>query len=136
MKIFVMYDETGKVRGTMASALEETAIRPGPGLRVHVLERAALTPEEQRRHLAELQNHFRVLEGPSGEPILVRRSATVSIRCPRERPRRSRRQTTRVSPGRTYASASCRETRSTSAPPAVSVKTFAHSAFCKASSWR
>jgi hypothetical protein len=33
--------------------------------------------------------------------------------------------TTRVSPGRTQGSASWRETRSTRAPPAVSVKTFA-----------
>ena len=58
------------------------------------------------------------------KPTLRSASAfTVSIRWRSERPRRSRRQTTTVSPGRTWSNSLASSRRSSSAPDAMSVKT-------------
>src|SRR5258708_24381595 len=61
---------------------------------------------------------------------------TVSIRCFKERPRRSSFQTTSVSPGRTKARAWFRASRSALAPLILSVKYLVQSAFLSASCCR
>src|SRR3954466_14850895 len=58
------------------------------------------------------------------------------MRCVRERPRRSRRHTTRVSPSRRCEKASAKPGRSAVPPLTVSVKVLVQPAFWRASSWR
>ena len=76
MKIFVLYDEEGKIRGTMATTLEDIGVKPSSGMHVHMFERDTLNAGEQRRYLGELHNNFRVANTPSGESTLVQKSAT------------------------------------------------------------
>jgi len=64
---------------------------------------------------------------------LALRSSTTSMRCLRERPKRSSRHTTRVSPGRSCSRALSRPGRDARAPLALSVKMRSQPAFSKAS---
>ena len=71
MKVFIIFDERGRIRGSVASALHNVAVRSGEGTRVHTIERSDLNSESVRPYLRELHTNFRV--DPHGEPTLVRR---------------------------------------------------------------
>jgi hypothetical protein len=68
-------------------------------------------------------------------PLLLR-AVIVSMRCRRERPSRSRRQTTRTSPFLSYEKAWSSPLRSVVDPEAVSVNILSQQAALRASRWR
>ena len=74
MRIFIQYDEKGEIRGAMTTTLEDFAVKPSSGMRVHIVERDFPNEEELRRFLGELHS-FRVASTPSGRSTLVHKPA-------------------------------------------------------------
>lgn len=71
MKVFVMYDEQGRIRGSVASELNEFDARPqaGTGMRVHRFEVTDVKREDLQKYLRDLHTNFTV--AALGAPTLV-----------------------------------------------------------------
>jgi hypothetical protein len=75
MRVFIQYDETGKIRGTLATTLEDIEVKPSSGMNVHVFDRDALNEEELRRYLGDLHSNCTVQTTAAGEATLVQKEA-------------------------------------------------------------
>ncbi len=73
MKVYVSYDDSGLIRGTLAvSSGRRLSLKPSPGLHLHSFEHAELGPEERRSYLRSLhQDHCVDVAG--GGPNVIRR---------------------------------------------------------------
>lgn len=60
MKIFVVFDEKGLIRGTVVSAHDQMKIRSSEGTSVHVIEKSEIGHEDVPRYVRDLHEHFRV----------------------------------------------------------------------------
>jgi hypothetical protein len=60
MKIFVMHDDSGKIRGTFAATRNNVEAKPAKGMRVHVIEKDNLEGAELTRYLYDLHTGYRV----------------------------------------------------------------------------
>ncbi|HEY4902017.1 MAG TPA: hypothetical protein VIH89_00955 [Candidatus Sulfotelmatobacter sp.] len=72
MKIFVMHDDSGKIKGTFATTQNNVEAKPTKGMRTHVVEQETLEGDELKKYLYELHNSFRV-EIKSGGTSLVKK---------------------------------------------------------------
>jgi len=70
MKVFVIYDKAGKIRGTFAPAHANVAVRPLLGHYIHTFERAGFDQADARSHLQELHHTYRV-DASAGEVRLT-----------------------------------------------------------------
>jgi hypothetical protein len=66
MKVFVMHDDTGKIRGTFATTKDNVGVNPKKGMKLHVLERETLEGEELKQYLGELHTTYRVDSSAEG----------------------------------------------------------------------
>ena len=73
MKVFVIFDEQGRIRGSVASALDHIDVRSGTGTRVHRMEVSDLDPKDVPAYVRNLHTNFRV--ATLGEPTLVPRKS-------------------------------------------------------------
>ena len=71
MKIFVVFDEKGQIKGTVVSAHDQVGIRSSQGTRIHTIEKPEIGYEDAPRYVRDLHENFRI-EVP-GEPQLVRK---------------------------------------------------------------
>ena len=60
MKIFVVYDETGKIRGTFAAAKEHLGVRVAKNRAIHTFEDEGKEGEALKQYLSELHAKFRI----------------------------------------------------------------------------
>ena len=72
MKVFVMHDDSGKIRGTFATTQNNVDAKPAKGMRLHVEERGNLEAAELKKYLHDLHHTFRV-ETKSGSTSLIRK---------------------------------------------------------------
>jgi hypothetical protein len=70
MKIFVMHDDSGKIRGTFAATQNNVEARPSKGMRLHVMEKENLEGAELKRYLQELHAGFRVETKSGGTSVI------------------------------------------------------------------
>jgi hypothetical protein len=68
MKVFVIHDTSGRIRGALAAASGSTniAVKGTSDLRLHTMEVADMEDAERRRFLTDLHKHHRVIVGPAG----------------------------------------------------------------------
>jgi hypothetical protein len=74
MKILVVFDEKGKIIGTVIPKHDQIKIRSAEGTAVHVIEKPELDTEAARKYLQDLHQNFRM--EVSGEPRLVPKKAS------------------------------------------------------------
>ena len=70
MKIFVIHDDAGRIRGTVATDNGNLGVKPTGGLRVHGFETGDMEESEKKKYLQQLHFGHRV-ELTAGEPRLV-----------------------------------------------------------------
>jgi hypothetical protein len=70
MKIFVLHDNDGKIRGTLAAMHDNVGARAMNDMHLHVLERETLDRAELNRYLHELHTTFKVEVGPAGTSLM------------------------------------------------------------------
>jgi hypothetical protein len=73
MKIFVVFDEKGQIRGTVLSMYDQMKIRSPEGTSVHTIEKPEIGPghKDAQHYVRDLHENFRV--EVLGEPRLVRK---------------------------------------------------------------
>jgi hypothetical protein len=71
-KVFVVYDDQGRIRATAVPSHEQTAIKPAQGLRVHAIDHPGLERARMNEYLRELHREHRV--DLMGEPRIVRKN--------------------------------------------------------------
>lgn len=70
MKVFVIFDNQGRIRGTAATRLDNVAIGTPQQFRVHTIPGAEIDEVDLSRYLADLHANHRV--DILGEPKIVR----------------------------------------------------------------
>lgn len=73
MKIFVVFDEKGQIRGTVVSGHDQMKIRTPEGTSVHTIEKPEIGHQDAQRYVRDLHENFRV--EVLGEPRLVRKKS-------------------------------------------------------------
>jgi hypothetical protein len=73
MKIFVIYDEKGQIKGTVVPTHDQVRIHSSEGTRVHTIEHPETDHKAGQRYVRDLHENFRV--EVLGEPRLVRKRA-------------------------------------------------------------
>jgi len=78
MKVFVMYDESGTIKGTLAVPRgKNIGIRPGPGTTVHTFEHEDLDDKKLQEYLSKLHDNHRIdVAGSGGARVVARESAS------------------------------------------------------------
>jgi hypothetical protein len=71
MKVFVIFDNQGRIKGTAATQLDNVAVGTPQQLRVHTVPRAEIDEADLPRYLADLHANHRV--DILGEPRIVRK---------------------------------------------------------------
>jgi hypothetical protein len=59
-KVFVLYDDQGRIRATAVPAHPQMSVKPLQGLRVHAIEHPGLERAEMSKYLNELHSSYRV----------------------------------------------------------------------------
>ena len=70
MRVFIIHDDAGRIRGTVAATEQNIGIRVPPGFLIHTRDERDLTGSDLQRYLQDLHKNHRV--ATPGEPILVR----------------------------------------------------------------
>ena len=66
MKIFVIFDEKGQIRGTVASAHDQMKIRSSEGTKIHTIEKPEVAYKDIPQYLRDLHQNSRVdVSGPT-----------------------------------------------------------------------
>ena len=76
MKVFVIFDEQGRIRGAIASMLDNINVRSGTGSHVHSIHRMEvddLDPKDVPAYVRNLHTNYRI--DILGEPKLVSRQS-------------------------------------------------------------
>jgi hypothetical protein len=71
MKIFVIFDERGQIKGTVASAHDQMKIRSSAGTSVHIIENPEVAYKDVPQYLRDLHQNSRV--DVSGATRIVRK---------------------------------------------------------------
>jgi hypothetical protein len=71
MKVFVVFDEKGQIKGTVVAEHDQVKMKSSPGTTIHVVDKPKLDRKSVPIYLRDLHRHFRV--EVLGEPKLVRR---------------------------------------------------------------
>ncbi len=74
MKVFIIHDEKGKIRGAIipTSKIANSGVKPAKGLHVHKIDIDELKEEERKNYLVDLyENHSINLS--SSEPSLIKK---------------------------------------------------------------
>jgi len=72
MKVFVIHDNKGKIRGVVTSLMDNVGVKAARGMKVHTMEKEDLESAERRRYVIDLHKNFKV-ETTSGKSRVVQR---------------------------------------------------------------
>lgn len=70
MRVFIIHDDAGHIRGTVATTEQNVGIRVPPGFFIHAKDERDLTGSDLQRYLQDLHKNHRI--ATPGEPSLVR----------------------------------------------------------------
>jgi hypothetical protein len=71
VKIAVIFDEKGQIRGTVVTAYDQMNVRSSEGTRMYVIEKPEVGQKDAPQYVRDLHANFRV--DVLGEPRLVRK---------------------------------------------------------------
>ena len=89
MKIFIIHDKKGNIKGTLVSKFVNVGITPSPGRYVHTIEKSGLKTADLQRYLYDLHTKFKI-SLTSGKPKILPKSRPSSPKKPITTPRRKK----------------------------------------------